>query len=61
MLSGYCNIHLGIRNCSVQYSMEKYNSCYPAYLVNVKSNPTGIFNISSLSEYLLMVSKKWGA
>ena len=48
---------------TVQCSMEKYNSCYPTYLTNVKSQPTGILNISCLSEQLSMgvMSQKKGA
>ncbi len=38
--------------CIVQYSMEKYNSCYPAHLTNEKSYPNGILNIICLSEYI---------
>ncbi len=30
----------------VQYSMDRYNSCYPSYLANVKSYLTAILNIS---------------
>ncbi len=45
---------------TVQYSMEKHNSCYSAYLANVKSQPTDILNISFPSEYLSMDVKEKG-
>ena len=43
---------------TVQYSMEKYNSCYLSYLANIKSHPT---EISFLSKYLSMSVKKIGS
>ena len=39
--------------------MEKYNSCYPAYLA-IKSKQPGILNMGFLSEYLAMGVKEIG-
>ena len=38
---------------SILWACIKF-SCYPAYLANVKSQPTGILNINCFSEYLSM-------
>ena len=46
--SSFDKIDLCASEIAIQYSLEKHNSCYPAYLANIKSKPSGILNIRVL-------------